>query len=234
MDVEHRRAGRRRCRRRSRISAARAGLVRALHVAESAPERRVVGERREPAQSSARSVTQPGPDVLADERRQTRDSPDCSQRRGVMPLVMLTILSGRELVEVREDRPLHELGVDRRHAVDAVAADDREMRHAQPAVPVGLVDDRHAPQPVDVARIGVAHLLEEPVVDLVDDLQVARQQPARTGRRATSRAPRASACGSCTRTSARVMSHARSHVDAVDVDEHPHQLGDARSTGACR
>ena len=63
-----------------------------------------------------------------------------------------------------------------RHAVDVMAADDRQVRHPDPP-PAAFVHDRHPLHAFDVARIEVAHLLEEPVVDLVDDLQVAREDP---------------------------------------------------------
>ena len=56
-----------------------------------------------------------------------------------------------------------------------MAAGDREVRHPQAAA-TALVDDRHPGELVDVARDGVPHVLKEPVIDLVDDLQVTREE----------------------------------------------------------
>ena len=62
-------------------------------------------------------------------------------------------------------------------AVDAVAADDGEVRHAHALLAV-LVDERHAANAGLVAGERLLHLVEEAPVDLVDDLQVSRQHPA--------------------------------------------------------
>ena len=108
----------------------------------------------------------------------------------------------RHRVEVAQHRLLEQLGVQRGDAVDGVAAD------AAPGAPCArtcsprLVDQRQPPSELIVAGMALPHIVEEAAVDLVDDLEVARQQLARTAAAAISRAPRQAACGSCSRTSA--------------------------------
>ena len=79
-------------------------------------------------------------------------------------------------------------------------ADARQVGHPQRAAArlVDQAEPRHAPR---VARVAALHLVEEAPVDLVDDVEVARQHAPRTSRPATFRAPRAAACGWCSRRS---------------------------------
>jgi len=58
-----------------------------------------------------------------------------------------------------------------------VGADGGQVGHAH-RLPPAFIDDREAPQHAVVAGVLEAHLLEEPVVDLEDQLQVAGQQGA--------------------------------------------------------
>ena len=81
--------------------------------------------------------------------------------------------------------------------------------------------------PVEVARIGVTHLLEEPVVDLVDDLKVTRQEALEESRRAHVSSASGISVWLVYQNVRCVIAHARSHVDVVDVDQQPHQLRDA-------
>ena len=60
-------------------------------------------------------------------------------------------------------------------AVNRGRADDAEVRHPDVALAV-LVDERHPLELLDVARIERADLLEEASVDLVDDLEMAREK----------------------------------------------------------
>ncbi len=85
-----------------------------------------------------------------------------------------------ELVEVGEQGVLEQLRVELGHAVDGVAADDGEVSHAYPASAF-LVDEGEAAQHVHVPREVVHDFFEEAVVDLVDDLQVARQHALEQG-----------------------------------------------------
>ena len=77
--------------------------------------------------------------------------------------------------------------MERRDAVDGVAADDGEVRHAHALLAV-LLDDRHAP----AARSSSAPKRgrtssRKRAVDLVDDLEVPGQQPPNrlTGQRSS-------------------------------------------------
>ena len=84
---------------------------------------------------------------------------------------------GPELVEVLEHVALQELGMQAGDAVDRMAADACQVSHAHVAL-AALVDDGHAPDAVVVAEKAHAHFLEKLRVDVVDDLQVARQHAA--------------------------------------------------------
>ena len=61
------------------------------------------------------------------------------QRRGVTPLVTLKNFSGITAVEVAQHGLLEQFGVQRGDAVDRVAADARQVRHADVLV-AGFVD----------------------------------------------------------------------------------------------
>ena len=87
-----------------------------------------------------------------------------------------------KLVEVLEQVLTQNLRVQLRDAVDGRRADEAEVRHANVAV-AGLVDEGHPLQLLDVARIDRADLLQKASVDLVDDLQVPRQQALHHGDR---------------------------------------------------
>ena len=122
------------------------------------------------------------------------------QRRGVTPLVMLRNFSGHSVVEVAQHVVLQQLGVQRRDAVDARGC-RRVARCAIRTVfsPV-LVDERQPSHERLVVRApAAAHLVEEPAVDLEDDLEVPRQEVAQRAAAASAPAPRAAACGSCRR-----------------------------------
>jgi len=60
-------------------------------------------------------------------------------------------------------------------AVDGMAADAGEMRHAH-AARARLADQRHARHPRVVAGEARPHFIEKTPVDLVDDFEMARQQ----------------------------------------------------------
>jgi hypothetical protein len=66
---------------------------------------------------------------------------------------------GIDLGKVREDRALHQLGVQLGHAVDGVARDHREVRHAHLAAIV-LLDQRHPSTPFMVVRMSGRDLVE--------------------------------------------------------------------------
>ena len=61
----------------------------------------------------------------------------------------------------------------------------------------GLVDEGHAADASFVAGEAFADVVEEAGVDLVDDLQMAREQRAEQWQRPASRGLRAGGCGWC-------------------------------------
>ena len=65
-----------------------------------------------------------------------------SQRRKVMPLVLLMMRSGIDRVEGVEHGLAHQVGVQRRNAVDLVRTDEGEVPHSHPA-PGVFVDQRN-------------------------------------------------------------------------------------------
>ena len=82
-----------------------------------------------------------------------------------------------QLGEIAQHGLLQQLGVELRDAVDRVAADAREMRHAHVAWPV-FIDEREPREARVVAGKSGAHFVEEATVDLEDDLEMPRQQRA--------------------------------------------------------
>jgi len=149
-----------------------AQLVVALDAHELVAEAGVVGQRRQPPQLV--EVLEPAlAELGADQFRQRRIGlVEPAPRRDAVGHV--DDLVRPQAVEVGEDGFLHQPGVDFGNAIDLVAADDGQVRHADALAP-GLIDQRHALPQGGIAGVVVHHVLEEAVVDLVDDLQVARQ-----------------------------------------------------------
>ncbi len=82
--------------------------------------------------------------------------------------------SGVEMMQIVEHGLLHQLGMHRRHAIDAVRADERQMAHAH-APSALFVDQRHRGAEVDIARAARFGVVQMHLVDPVDDLKVPRQ-----------------------------------------------------------
>ena len=124
--------------------------------------------------SRDRSVTQPSPTRLVEQPREPRVAQHHeAARRDAVGHVVEPLRP--QLGEVVQHGLLQQRRVQRGDAVDGVAADGREVRHAHVLV-AGLVDQRHPRDARVVAGIALPHLVEEAAVDLVDDLEVARQQ----------------------------------------------------------
>ena len=78
------------------------------------------------------------------------------------------------MIEIVEHGLLHQVGMHRRDAVDAVGAYERQLPHPHP--PSGFfVDQRHRGAEIDVAGAARVGQLQMRIVDAVDDLQMARQ-----------------------------------------------------------
>lgn len=78
-------------------------------------------------------------------------------------------------MQVAEHRLAHQPRVQRRHAIDAVRADECQVAHAHPAAIV-LVDQRHRAQQLEVMDVLGAQRIDMLGIEQVDDLQVPGQQ----------------------------------------------------------
>ena len=193
-------------------------VVRLEPVARSAPWRRawprgtpsrnaaIVGQRRS-RRSSPRSVTHSSP-MASVISWASAGFASSSQRRGVTPLVLLLNRSGNISAKSATTLRAQQLGVDGRHAVGAVGADDGEVGHAH-LLDRAFLDQAHPRRRGPRRRESAPHIVEKPAVDLVDDLQVPGQDSSKS-RPATFRAPRAAACGWCRPACAAVRSQASS------------------------
>ena len=85
-----------------------------------------------------------------------------------------------EGVEVPGQRRLDEAAVQRRHAVDGMAADDAQVRHAH-LFWIPFLDERHPLQTPVVAGPDGGDVCQEAPIDLVDDLQVPRHDALEQG-----------------------------------------------------
>ena len=150
--------------------------------------------------SSRRSVIHPSPiaPVMVSASAGFASS---SHRRGVTPLVLLLKRSGNSSAEIPHRGRAQERGVNGRHAIRAVRSNDGQIGHADPLYRA-LLDQTRARDASLVAREAAAHVIEQPAIDLEDDLAGAGAATSRTTRAAISRAPPAAACGSCRRASA--------------------------------
>ena len=161
-------------------AARRAASARAAPGPRASPRGTRRGSRRRrraaPARaSSPRSVIQPSPIASRDRCGRARGFASSSQRRGVTPLVLLLKRSGKSSARSLSVVRAQQLGVDRGDAVGAVRAHDGEMRHAHVLLGT-LLDQAHALDALLVAREARAHVVEQAPVDLVDDLELPRQQ----------------------------------------------------------
>ena len=176
------------------------GLVGALDFPPALPERGVVGVGLQPAQPA--QVGQPAvADRLVEQPAQARvgQRQEPSRRHTVGDVAEPL---RPHLVKVFEHTGFQQIRVQRGDTVDGVAADGGQVRHPH-ALAAVLTDQRHPADPLLVAGELRAHLVEEALVDLVDQLQVARQRLAEHATAARFPAPRAAACGWCSRRSRR-------------------------------
>ena len=151
--------------------------------------------------SWSRSVIQPSP-IFSRISADSLGLALSSQRRGVTPLVLLLKRSGKKSAKSCIKPVLEKPGVQRGHAVGRATADDSQMRHPHRLLRL-LLNQAHPAQAIEITGIARRHLAQEAAVDLVDDLQVPRQQALEhADRPALERLP-AAACGWCSRWSRR-------------------------------
>ena len=79
------------------------------------------------------------------------------------------------MVQIVEHRLLHQIGMHRRDAVDAVRSDERQLPHPHPAAGL-LVDQRYRGPEIDIAGTSRIRQRQMRDIDAVDDLQMPRQQ----------------------------------------------------------
>ena len=184
-----------------RSQSANRALACALGRAEAVRGRR--GRRRggRSAASRARSVTQPSPIASVSERGEPGVGQQQPAPRGDAVGLVVEPL-GEQPGEVPQHGLPQQPGVELGDAVGAVRPDDRQVRHPDLLLRA-LLDQADPRNAAVVAGRLRADLVEEPAVDLVDDLQQPRGQHARRSGPATAPGPPAGACGWCRRGSAR-------------------------------
>jgi hypothetical protein len=130
---------------------------------------------------------------------------------------------GEDPREFAEELAFHQLRMELRNAVDLLARDDRQVRHAHAPLPV-FIDERHAANDVDVMPEMLARVLQETRIDLEDDFEVPRQQA-----REHIDVPRFERLGH--QRVVRIGKHLLRHLPravprhVMDVDEQAHELG---------
>ena len=152
-------------------------LVAAFRSGKVVAELLVVGRRAQLLQA-----IQIEPPVLAealvDQGRQTGVGlAQPATRRDSVGLVVETL--GEKLGKIGKDGLHHQVGVQLRHPVHPMAADNRQVRHADALAVVGaitVVDQRQAADQVNITGEAQRHFLQEFLVDAEDDAHVTRQQ----------------------------------------------------------
>jgi hypothetical protein len=198
-------------------------LIGELDLPERLEQRRVVlmvAQLRQRGQVGWHPARAEPPRDQAGEARVRVQKP--APRRDAVGLVVEAL--GPELVKISQEILHDEIAVQLGHAVDAVRADGREVRHAD--LPHGpFFDDRHACHALDLTRPAALHLVQEALVDLVDDLNVARQHALEDADGPALERFRHERVIGVTEGSLRDRPGALP-LQHLDVHEHAHQLGD--------
>lgn len=159
-----------------------AQLVLLLHRHNGALEVRIGG----PALELLQLFQMHGPvfsDLLADEVGQAGVA-EQQPTTGSDAIGLILESFGEHLKEVLEQIILDDLGVNARHSIDGVGADDGEVGHVHALVSIFL-NERHATHAVSISGPTLGHGIQVVVVDLVDDLHVAGQDVLHEGDRPT-------------------------------------------------
>ena len=131
------------------------------------------------------------------------------------------------MVEIVEHGLLHQVGMHRRDAVDAMRADEGELPHPHPAAAL-LVDQRHRGPEIDVAGTALVGQRQMRDVDAVDDFEMARQQPfEQFDRPGLQRFRQQRVVGVGQRRHRDLPRLVPAEI--VQVDQDPHQLGDGEA-----
>ena len=197
-------------------------LVEPLHGGDTLDESRVVGELLE-----VHELVEIGDprraDRLGDERREARVAL-VKPASGRDAVGLVREFRGGHLREVTEHVALEEIGMERGDAVDGMGADDGKMRHRDLLLRA-FFDDRHATDARIVTGEPSHDRAHEASVDLVDDLQVAREEPLEHGDRpAFERLGEQRVVRVAARGHRRLPGAVPGHP--LEVDEDAHQLRD--------
>lgn len=85
------------------------------------------------------------------------------------------MVRAKDVDEVPEDGSLDEIGVQLGHTVNLLGPDNGQERHAN-HLRLGLFDNGHSSQELTVFRELALDALQEEQVDIVDDLQMSREE----------------------------------------------------------
>jgi hypothetical protein len=121
-----------------------------------------------------REVRDPAVADCARNRRRERGIGQLEPASRGDPVGLVVEALGKHLGEVLHRRPAQELGVDRGDAIRAVGTDDRHVRHAD-VLRLTLLDEAHASGASGIIRIPRMNVVEQPTVDLEDDLGVGAE-----------------------------------------------------------
>ena len=132
-----------------------------------------------------------------------------------------------KMIEVVEHGLLHQVGMHRRDAVDAVRSDEGQLPHPHPAAGP-LVDQRYRGAEIDVAGTAGIGQRQMRDIDAVDDLQMARQQPfEQFDRPGLERFRQQRVVGVGQRRHRDLPGIVP--ADVVEIDQDAHQLGDGEA-----
>ena len=157
-----------------------ADLRRALGIADAGLEVAVVGQRPQVPQL-VEIGRPPFADRLGDgagEQGIGHQQP--APRRDAVGLVVEAL--GKHGREIADRHAAQQIGMDGGHAIGAVRADDGQIGHAHLAL-AAFVDEAYPRRPPLIAGKALMHRLHQAPVDLVDDLQLARQHQLEPGHR---------------------------------------------------
>ena len=198
-------------------------LVAALRGGKVVAELLVVGRRAQFLQAPPVLA-----EALVDQGRQTGVGlAQPATRRDAVGLVVETL--GEELGKIGKDGLHHQVGVQLRHPVHPMAADNRQVRHAHPLAVIGtvtVVDQRQTADQIDITGEAQRHFLQEFLVDAEDDAHVTRQQVLEQAHRPgfqRFRHQRVVGVGE----NAAALTPGIGPQHAVHVAEQAHQFGDA-------
>ncbi len=156
--------------------AARLGL--ALGVSEEVPEAFVIRQEAQPVELI--EVGDPGiADGLADHRGERRVG-EHQPASGGDTIGLVAEAFGKQFSQVPDRGRSQQLGMNLRHAVRAVGADDGQVGHAD-LLCRAFLDQAHPLNAALVARESRAHEVDQAPVDFKDDLQVPWQQRLEPG-----------------------------------------------------